>query len=113
VSKLDAIKNKIRSSSSQSVHASLIGESTIIQEDKKANSQPDNKDTFASDFVKPLLPPPKKHKKQKFEDMYSRDTVWFKNEIKQKISEATEGERGEKTRIINEALEDYFRKHSH
>ncbi|NRF94500.1 hypothetical protein HQN89_26690 [Paenibacillus frigoriresistens] len=61
--------------------------------------------------MKPLLPLEiKREKKKKFEELYSRDTVWFKNEIKEKIAEASEGERGEKTRIINEALEEYFKK---
>lgn len=111
MSKLDDIKNKIRGGASQSVHASLIGETTIIQDDKKANSQPDSKGQFASDFVRPLLPPSRKVKKPKFEELYDRDTVWIKKELKQKISEAAQGERGEKTKIINEALEEYFRKY--
>lgn len=112
MSKLDDIKNKVRGGASQSVHASLIGETTIIQDDKKANSLTDSKGQYASDFVKPLLPQIKKEKKQKFEELYDRDTVWIKKELKQKISEAAQGERGEKTRIINEALEEYFAKYT-
>ncbi|MEC0231264.1 hypothetical protein [Paenibacillus alba] len=110
MSKLDDIKNKVRGGSSQGVHSSFIGESNIIQEDKKANSQQIDTSKTKSEFVTPLLPPEKREKKKKFEELYSRDTVWFKNELKQQIAEASEGERGEKTRIINEALEEYFKK---
>jgi hypothetical protein len=112
VSKLEDIKNKVRSGgASQSVHASLIGETTIIQDDKKANSHHDNSKTQGSEFVTALLPMAgKREKKKKFEELFERDTVWFKKEFKATIAELTEGERGEKTRIINEALEEYFKK---
>ena len=82
--KMDELKNKIRSTSGSSVHPELI-------------------DTSHEDKPKP--------KKKKFEEMYKRDTFWIENELKKKIdNQSAENGRGEKTRIINEALKLYFNK---
>lgn len=85
MSKMDDLKNKIRSSSgSKSVHSELIDNSHVI---------------------KPKAPP----RKKKFEEMHRRDTVWIENELKDKLdNQSSEYGRGEKTRIINEALRLYF-----
>ncbi|MDK8194725.1 hypothetical protein QP794_32045 [Paenibacillus sp. UMB7766-LJ446] len=83
-SKMDELKNKIRSTSASSVHPELI-------------------DTSHEDKPKP------KPKKKKFEETHTRDTVWIENDLKKKIdSQSAENGRGEKTRIINEALRLYF-----
>lgn len=84
MSKMDELKNKIRSTSSSSVHPELI-------------------DT--SHEGKPKAYP----KKKKFEELHTRDTVWIENDLKAKLdSQSAENGRGEKTRIINEALRLYF-----
>lgn len=85
MSKMDELKNKIRSASgSKSVHSELI----------------DN-----SHGTKPKALP----RKKKFEELHRRDTVWIENELKDKLdSQSSEYGRGEKTRIINEALRRYF-----
>ncbi|WP_411830931.1 MULTISPECIES: hypothetical protein [Paenibacillus] len=81
---MDELKNKIRSTSSGSVHPELI-------------------DT--SQDIKPKPNP----KKKKFEETHTRDTVWIENDLKTKLdSQSVENGRGEKTRIINEALRLYF-----
>jgi hypothetical protein len=49
-----------------------------------------------------------KSKRQKFEERYRRDTFWIRNDLKEKLNAQCEGEKGEKTRIINEAIEMYF-----
>lgn len=84
MSKMDELKNKIRSTSGSSVHPELIDTS---QEGKpKANP-----------------------KKKKFEETHTRDTVWIENALKERLdSQSAENGRGEKTRIINEALRLYF-----
>lgn len=51
-------------------------------------------------------------KKKKFEDRYSRQTVWIEDDIIKRISDLTKNERGEKTRIINEALRKYLNTHT-
>ncbi|RKD26482.1 hypothetical protein BEP19_16725 [Ammoniphilus oxalaticus] len=48
-------------------------------------------------------------KREKFEDRYSRQTVWIENEIIELITREAQNERGEKTRIFNEALRQYFK----
>lgn len=84
--RMDQLKNKIRSTGSGAVHNQLI-------------------DAVNTDS---LITPPNKQKKKKFEDTHSRDTFWLKNEIKEQLDGLCKGERGEKTRIINEALTMYF-----
>ncbi|MDQ0496850.1 hypothetical protein QOZ95_005050 [Paenibacillus brasilensis] len=84
MSKMDELKNKIRSTSGSSVHPELIDTSKEVQ-------------------------PNPKPKKKKFEELHSRDTVWIENELKKRLDkESAENGRGEKTRIINEALRRYF-----
>lgn len=84
MSKMDDLKNKIRSSGGSSVHPQLI-------------------DTSYEEKPKP------KPKKMKFEELHKRDTVWIENELKHRLdTDSNEGGRGEKTRIINEALRQYF-----
>lgn len=83
-SKMEQLKNKIRKPVSSAVHSELI-------------------DTTISNQTKP--------QKKKFEDLYRRDTFWLKNELKDKLDQhSINGGRGEKTRIINEALELYFKR---
>jgi hypothetical protein len=110
-SRLDAIKNKVKNSSNQSVHGALI-DTDIINDDKKANSGSENVNVHVNVNVdeKNTGAAQKREKKKRFEELYSRDTIWIKNDLKGKITEECEGERGEKTRLINEALEEYFKK---
>lgn len=83
---MDELKNKIRSTSINSVHPELID---VPHEDK----------------------PKPKPKKKKFEETHTRDTIWIENDLKKRLdSESSENGRGEKTRIINEALRIYFTK---
>ncbi|MGG4549703.1 hypothetical protein ABER02_18315 [Rossellomorea marisflavi] len=48
-------------------------------------------------------------RKSKFDETHSRDNVWIRNDLKKVLKEVCT-EKRDKTRIINEALEDYFRK---
>ncbi|VXC06697.1 hypothetical protein BACI349Y_550025 [Bacillus sp. 349Y] len=48
-------------------------------------------------------------RKSKFDETHSRDNVWIRNDLKKVLKEVWT-EKRDKTRIINEALEDYFRK---
>jgi len=85
VSKMDDLKNKIRSTAASSVHSEMIDGISQSSE---------------------YMPKPKK---KKFEELYRRDTVWIENELKKRLDSAgAEGGRGEKTRILNEALRVYF-----
>ena len=55
----------------------------------------------------------KREKKPKFEETHTRGTMWIRNDLNEKLNNwSEEGGRGEKTRIINDALEDYFRRNS-
>ncbi|WP_433947025.1 hypothetical protein [Paenibacillus sp. SN-8-1] len=87
-SNMEKLKNKIRSTGASAVHAELI----------------DTANTGAEVQI------PRRAKKKKFEELYRRDTVWIKNELKDRLDELSfEGGRGEKTRIVNEAFELYFK----
>jgi hypothetical protein len=48
-----------------------------------------------------------KKKKPKFEDTHSKDNFWVRNDLHKALNDICT-ERGDKTRIINEALQDYF-----
>lgn len=54
----------------------------------------------------------KRPKKPKFEELHKKDNVWIKNELYEVLNALTKGNKGEKTRIINEALLLYFQKQS-
>jgi len=49
-------------------------------------------------------------KKPKFEELHTRDTFWVKNEIFKKLHSMTKGNKGMKTNIINDALEQFLNK---
>jgi hypothetical protein len=85
----DIIKNKVKSS--PSVHQELI--------------DPVNKNTNVDVDVNVNV---NKKKKKRFEDMHTRATFYVANDLLDKINKEVDGERGEKTRIINEALRMYF-----
>jgi hypothetical protein len=50
-----------------------------------------------------------KKKKEKFEDQHSKQTYWIRNDVLEALNKIAR-ERGEKTRIINNALIDYIKK---
>ncbi|WP_026701705.1 hypothetical protein [Salibacterium aidingense] len=53
-----------------------------------------------------------KQKKLKFEDTHTKDTFYVKNDILKAINRLANKQKGEKTRIVNEALYDYIIKMS-
>ncbi|WP_236570679.1 hypothetical protein [Paenibacillus sp. An7] len=92
-SKMEQLKNKIRRPVSNAVHSELIDTTNTARE---LLSKSKSKGTVK--------------KKEKFDDLYTRETVWFKNDIKKILDELSiEGGRGTKTRILNEALDLYFK----
>lgn len=110
-SKIQSIKDRVKNSTGSSLHGQLI-DTSIIDEDKKANSNPNNSENVNVNVSEPQhnLIQPKKEKKKKFEELHTRDTFWIKNELAELLKIECDGERGEKTRLINEALELYFKK---
>lgn len=46
--------------------------------------------------------------KPKFEDLHTKDNVWIRNELHHILNTLSKGNKGEKTRIVNEALLLYF-----
>lgn len=50
-----------------------------------------------------------KKKKKKFEDQHTKQTYWIRNDVLEALNKIAK-ERGEKTRIINQALIDYIKK---
>lgn len=131
-SALERIKNKVRNAQSGSVHAQLIdaasGESGQAAEaDKNVNVNENVKvdgntsvnvnvsgDETTSTTMEPVLQQTvsskRRPKRMKFEELHKRDTFWIRNDLKQKLDELCVGEKGEKTRIVNEALKAYLEK---
>jgi hypothetical protein len=52
----------------------------------------------------------KKDKKLKFEENFTRQTYYIENTLLERLNQSVGREKGEKTRIINEALRKYFKK---
>ncbi|MCM3774051.1 hypothetical protein M3225_26910 [Priestia aryabhattai] len=50
-----------------------------------------------------------KTKKKKWEDNYTRATVYIQNDRLEELNRRAGTEKGEKTRIVNEALREYFK----
>ncbi|NOU98418.1 hypothetical protein [Paenibacillus planticolens] len=103
---MDAIKARVKQGGASSVHAQLI-ESDIIAEDRKENAKPAPETEKSTVYVNVNEPP--KERRAKFEDNHTRHTVWIRNDLDKLIEDASGG-RGDKTRIFNEALEQYLRK---
>lgn len=51
-----------------------------------------------------------KTKKKKWEDNYTRATFYVQNDILDEVNRLAGTEKGEKTRIVNEALQAYLRR---
>ncbi len=84
----DKIKNRIR----PSVHEELIeAENVNVNENDDVNV-----------YGK------KRTKRPKFEDRFVRHTSYIEKELLEKLNNVADGEKGEKTRIINEALRGYL-----
>lgn len=87
-------------------------ENTNVNESVNENRNVDNKSTPSTDFgslAKKLKKSSAAKRKPKFDETHSRDSVWIRNDLKKVLKDVCT-EKGDKTRIINEALEDYFRK---
>ena len=84
----DSLKNKVRSGK-ESAHAQLFD-----QINTNENTNVDVNET----------------KKKKFEDMYTRATFYINNDLLSWLKEVCGDEKGEKTRIINEALRAYMKR---
>lgn len=118
VSGLDAIKQKVRQSGASGVHAAII-DTNIIEDDRKNMNMKSDPETTEKKLEEHedregstgiVDTGHSKIRRSKFEDLYGRQTIWVRKEFIELIELETEGARGEKTRIFNEALESYFRK---
>jgi len=77
----DRLKDRVRSS--PSVHSQLI------------------------DSIDPGIPT--KKRKVKFEEKYTRATFYIENDLLKELDKEARDEKGEKTRIVNEAIRKYLK----
>lgn len=82
----DAIKAKVRSSA----HTQLIDTNITEYENVNENVNVNRK------------------RKLKFEETHKRATFYIENSLLEKLNKMSGSEKGEKTRIINDALRQYF-----
>ena len=54
--------------------------------------------------------PPRVSRRPKFEDTHTRSTFYIENDLLEQMNRLADGEKGEKTRIINEALRAYLKR---
>lgn len=89
-------------------------ENTNVNESVNENKNNDvnsisTTDTDFGSLAKKLKKSSAAKRKPKFDETHSRDSVWIRNDLKKVLKDVCT-EKGDKTRIINEALEDYIRK---
>jgi uncharacterized protein (DUF4415 family) len=89
----DRLKDRIRRSSA---HDQLIEPIGQVNDDVNKNVN--------------VYVPPRVSRRPKFEDMYTRQTFYIENELLEQMNQLAGGEKGEKTRIINEALRAYLKR---
>lgn len=104
----DRLKDRIRR---PSVHEQLIDPvETDENEDVNTNRNVNvnvNDDTNTNINV---YSPPRVNRRPKFEDTHTRQTYYIENELLEELTQLAGNEKGEKTRIINEALRGYLKK---
>ncbi|MHA7139838.1 hypothetical protein ACRTEV_21640 [Rossellomorea arthrocnemi] len=74
--------------------------------ENKSNSENNNENTFDIGSITKKIKKAQK-KKPKFEETHSKANFWVRNDLNKALNEICTV-RGEKTKIINEALQDYF-----
>jgi len=110
---MERIKSKIRNASGASVHSQLIDTNLAVGDNGKhsnVNVDENKNVNVVGSAAATQSMPAKREKRKKFEELYKRDTFWIRNDLKERLDEYCSGERGEKTRIINEALQAYMEK---
>lgn len=75
----------------QSAHQSLFGQEKEIKASKEKKAEP--------------------ARKKLFEEEYSRATFHIENELLKQLKKKAGRTKGEKTRIVNEAIQEYLNKH--
>lgn len=81
----------------------------------KKNSSAEKNEAYVSEAHSSLFQQEEKKeinsatRKKKFEEKYKRATYYIENDIKEKLDKQAGNEKGEKTRIVNEALRNFLR----
>ncbi|MDM5335812.1 hypothetical protein QUF84_00685 [Fictibacillus enclensis] len=99
---------------SKNAHLALFGNENISENASKSeNSKEDHvstsNDSMNISELADKLAAANKPKRVKFEDTHTKSTYWIRDDVLEAFNKIA-GERGEKTRIINQALIDYFHK---
>lgn len=80
-----------------------------VTNDTLTNKKAQKKITKAINLETPI--PVEKMTKEHFKQLHTKDTFWLENDIYQTIADRTEGKKGAKALLINQALKDYCKKH--
>lgn len=75
-----------------------VNTSEIVDESKTVSSK-----NAMNDYIA-------KNSKKKFEELHTKDTYWVENNVLLTLRELTRGNKGLKTRIINDSLKAFFKK---
>ncbi|MEW4226392.1 hypothetical protein Q0M98_22625 [Rossellomorea marisflavi] len=100
-------RNDLMSNKDENNNTNVNG-SVNVNKNNAVNSVSTTDTDFGS-LAKKLKKSTAAKRKPKFDETHSRDSVWIRNDLKKVLKDVCT-EKGDKTRIINEALEDYFRK---
>ena len=106
----DELKNKVRSER-KSAHAQLIEPTTDTNENVNVdvNSNVDVNENVNVDVNSNVDVNVIKPKRKRFEEIHTRATFFIENELLNLLNIMAGEEKGEKTRIVNEALRKYLK----
>lgn len=108
--KMDSVENNVSKNESNytnengSVNKSEIDNVINIENKIEKIKKPkvDKGDNAISKFLE-------KNRKVKFEDSHSKDTFWIDNNLLATLKKLTSGNKGIKTKVINESLRNFFK----
>jgi hypothetical protein len=107
----DKLKERIRRTSP--AHEQLIdpvkNENDGVNVDVHVNENVNVNDDVNENVNVNVYVQPKVNRRPKFEDVYVRHTFFIERSLLEELNRRAAGEKGEKTRILNEALRAYLR----
>ena len=84
----------------------------VTPEDQDILKTEKKKKKVTKEIITEIQAPVVEVHKEKFKQLHIEDTYWLENDIYQTIADMTEGKKGAKALIINQALKDYLQKNN-
>ncbi len=118
MSKLDQMNKRVKERSENSkgkgvnkkAHNELFEENSRTKNTSVYGSVSETEDVNLSEVANNIAKKNKKKKVEKFEDKHSKQTYWIRHDVLKALNQIATN-RGDKTKIVNQALIEYFINH--